>query len=74
MVTSDQTDSVGFTQKQTLTNFDGGRLLPPKADTQSIQRNALNTAAYGCGFNWWMQHLNSNYREGDVENEVSIEE
>jgi len=28
-------------------------------------------SALGCGFNWSMQHLISNYREEDVENEVS---
>jgi len=30
--------------------------------------------AVGCGFNWSMQHLVSNYREEDVEYEVSNED
>ena len=31
-------------------------------------------AAMGCDFNWWMQHLISEYREEDVVDEVSEED
>ncbi len=31
-------------------------------------------SALGCGFNRSMQHLISNYREGDVENEAATED
>jgi len=31
-------------------------------------------SALGCDLNWSMQHLNSNYREEDVANEVSDED
>jgi len=34
----------------------------------------LKTAATDCGFNRSMQHLNSNYRGEDVENEVQTED
>jgi hypothetical protein len=26
-------------------------------------------SGFGCGFNWWMQHLSSNKREEDVADE-----
>jgi len=32
------------------------------------------TSALGCRFNWSMQHLNSHYREEDIENEVLDED
>ena len=31
-------------------------------------------SAYACGFNWSMQHLISNDREGDVENEATTKD
>jgi hypothetical protein len=44
--------------------------LRPKTVIRVISRG---TAANDCGFNRSMQHLNSYYREEDVENEVSDE-
>jgi len=48
--------------------------LFPKADIQTAGNYVKIGSAFGCGFNWSMQHLISNYREEDVENEVSDED
>jgi hypothetical protein len=45
-------------------------LEPPKQSFRTQRR----TAPLGCDLNRSMQHLNSNYREEDVANEVSNED
>ncbi len=41
--------------------------------TAASQHSNSPGAGFGCGLNRSMQHLNSNSREGDIENEVSTE-
>ena len=41
---------------------------------ENCSLSVARRAAFGCGFNWSMQHLNSSYRYEDVENEVSTED
>ena len=45
--------------------------LPPKADLKLI---LVKGSAFDCDLNRSMQHLDSHYREEDVENEVSDED
>ena len=52
----------------------GKRPLFPKAVIQMIRIVVLRQAANGCDFNRSMQHLISNYREEDVENEAASED
>ena len=49
------------------------RLLSLIAVIQIAENRVGRRAANGCDLNRWMQHLNSNYREGGVVNEAQTE-
>jgi hypothetical protein len=50
------------------------RLQPTRRPSLLTPSCRIRLTAFGCGLNWSVQHLISNYREEDVENEAATED